>query len=184
VFDVDRFVEGCVAALREAQPVLATKELLLQAIARPTEIDAALGVPAMGGMRTLHRSPEVTVLQFVWPPGVKLFPHDHRMWAAIGIYGGGEDNTFFRRTPDGVEASGGKELRSGDVALLGDDVIHGVANPSRDYTAAIHVYGGDYFGTARSQWDPVTLREEPFDVEAVRRLLKEADDAARQGLAP
>jgi predicted metal-dependent enzyme (double-stranded beta helix superfamily) len=180
MFEVDAFVDRCDAARRESQPALATKEVLLQAIERPPEIDAALGVPTVGGMRCLHRSAELTVLQFVWPPGVTLFPHDHRMWAAIGIYGGGEDNTFFRRTPDGIEASGGKQLRAGDVALLGEDVIHGVANPSRDYTAAIHVYGGDYFGTDRSQWDPTTRREEPFDVEAVRRLLKAADEAARR----
>ncbi len=99
-------------------------------------------------MRSLYRSSALTVLRFVWPPAVELFPHDHRMWAAIGIYGGGEDNTFFRRVPEGLVVSGGKQLRAGDVALLGADVIHAVANPSRAYTAAIHVYGGDYFGTA------------------------------------
>jgi predicted metal-dependent enzyme (double-stranded beta helix superfamily) len=29
-------------------------------------------------------------------PGMTLGPHDHCMWAAIGVYTGGEDNTFFR----------------------------------------------------------------------------------------
>jgi len=135
-------------------------------------------------MRSLYRSSTLTVLQFVWPPGVKLFPHDHRMWAAIGIYGGGEDNTFFRRAPEGLVASGGKQLRAGDVTLLGDDVIHAVANPSRAYTAAIHVYGGDYFGTHRSQWDPTTLREEPFDADAVRRVLGDADRGAHHETRP
>ena len=27
-----------------------------------------------------------------------LFPHDHAMWAVIGIYGGREDNIFWKRT--------------------------------------------------------------------------------------
>jgi predicted metal-dependent enzyme (double-stranded beta helix superfamily) len=125
----------------------------------------------------------MTVLQFVWPPGVKLFPHDHRMWAANGIYGGGEDNTFYRRTDQGLQAVGGKQLSAGDVALLGDDAIHAVANPHGAYTAAIHVYGGDYFATPRSQWDPTTLSEQPFDVEAVRRVLEEADRQARRMLS-
>lgn len=98
------------------------------------------------------------------------------MWAAIGIYGGNEDNSFFRRTPDGIEASGGKRLATGDVALLGDDVIHGVANPTDRYTAAIHVYGGDFFAQQRSQWNPATLQEEPFDLEAVQQLLRDADE--------
>jgi predicted metal-dependent enzyme (double-stranded beta helix superfamily) len=179
VFDVDQFAEDCRAALAESRPALAVKELVLRAVSAPTEIDDALGTANAGGLRTLHRSPELTVLQFVWPPGVVLFPHDHRMWAANGIYGGSEDNTFFRRTPDGIQASGGKQINAGDVALLGDDVIHSVENPHPSYTAAIHVYGGDFFGTPRSQWAPPTMKEEPFDVEAVRRVLDDADERAR-----
>jgi predicted metal-dependent enzyme (double-stranded beta helix superfamily) len=177
-FDVDTFVADCEAALRESQPALAVKEVLARAVANPSDIDRALGDAAKWEMRSLYRSSALTVLQFVWPPTVELFPHDHRMWAAIGVYGGGEDNTFFRRVPEGLAVSGGKQLRAGDVTLFGDDVIHAVANPSRAYTAAIHVYGGDYFGTHRSQWDPTSLREEPFDAEAVRRVLDDADRGA------
>jgi len=184
MFDVDTFVADCEAALPESQPVLAIKEVLGRAVAQPAKIDAVLGAVSKGGMRCLYRSSALTVLQFIWPPGVRLFPHDHRMWAGIGIYGGSEDNTFFRRTPDGIEVSGGKQLQTGDVALLGDDVIHGVANPSRVYTAAIHIYGGDYFGRARSQWDPVTLREQPFDANAVQQLLDDADRAAHHDARP
>jgi predicted metal-dependent enzyme (double-stranded beta helix superfamily) len=180
MFEVDAFVTECEAALPDPQPALAIKELLLRAVTRPNEIDAALGPVTKGGMRTLYRSSALTVLQFIWPPAVRLFPHDHRMWAGIGIYGGREDNTFFRRTPGDIEVSGGKQLQAGDVTLLGEDVIHSVANPSRSYTAAIHVYGGDYFGKKRSQWDLDTLEERPFDAEAVRRLLNEADHAAKQ----
>jgi predicted metal-dependent enzyme (double-stranded beta helix superfamily) len=180
MFDIEAFVADCRSALGEATPALAIKELVDRAVAEPDEIDAALGAPAKGGLRTLHRSNDLTVLQFVWPPGVVLFPHDHRMWAANGIYGGGEENTFYRRTPDGIRVTGGKQLAAGDVALLGDDAIHAVANPHRSYTAAIHVYGGDYFATPRSQWDPTSLREQPFDVEAVRRVLAETDERARE----
>ncbi len=180
MFDVEAFIAECEAALSESQPALAIKELVERAVAQPVGIDAALGTANQGGFHCLHRSPVLTVLQFVWPPGVKLFPHDHRMWAANGIYGGSEDNTFFRQTPGGIQTSGGKQVKAGEVALLGDDVIHSVANPGRSYTAAIHVYGGDFFGTPRSQWDPDTLQEQPFDVEAVRRVLTEADRRAHQ----
>jgi predicted metal-dependent enzyme (double-stranded beta helix superfamily) len=179
MFEVDTFVAECQAALPEHQTALAIKELLVRAVAQPSEIDSALGAVTKGGFSCLHRSSALTVLQFIWPPGVRLFPHDHRMWAAIGIYGGGEDNTFFRRTQNGIEVAGGKHLQVGNVALLGEDVIHAVANPSRTYTAAIHVYGGDYFGSQRSQWDPATLREQPFDAEAVRLLLEDADHEAQ-----
>ncbi len=54
-----------------------------------------------------------------------------------------------------------------------------MTNPGDRYTAAIHVYGGDYFGVPRSQWDPTTLKEEPFDVDKVRAELDTADRRAR-----
>ena len=179
MFDVDEFVTGCRAALVERQAPLAAKEVLERALARPSEIEAALGAPARGGIVTLHRSEELTVLQVVWPPRVALYPHEHRMWAANGIYGGREDNTFYRRIPQGIVASGGKELDTGQSVLLGSDAIHSVVNPRASYTAAIHLYGGDYFATPRSQWDPDTLAEQPFDVEHLKRVLAEADEAAR-----
>ena len=179
MFDVDTFVTDCRSALRETTPAIAVKELLERTISRPGDIDDALTPPARGGFRTLHRSAELTVLQFIWPPHVVLFPHDHRMWAANGIYAGGEDNTFYRRAEVGIRVSGGRRLDGGDVALLGEDAIHAVSNPYRGYTAAIHVYGGDYFATARSQWDPASLEEQPFNVEDVRRTLDEADARAR-----
>jgi predicted metal-dependent enzyme (double-stranded beta helix superfamily) len=32
-----------------------------------------------------------------------LLPHNHRMWAVIGIYTGGENHIFWRGLPDGSE---------------------------------------------------------------------------------
>ena len=33
--------------------------------------------------------------------GMALNPHEHRMWAVIGMYGGQEDNAFYRRAAGG-----------------------------------------------------------------------------------
>ena len=63
--------------------------------------------------------------------------------------------------------SGGRELHAGEVLLLGDDAIHEVSNPGTGFTGAIHVYGGDLINTPRSQWDPETLDEAPYDFAAV-----------------
>jgi hypothetical protein len=41
--------------------------------------------------------------------------------------------------------------------------------------AAIHVYGGDFFGTPRSEWDPITLTEQPYDVAATLRIFEESN---------
>jgi hypothetical protein len=32
----------------------------------------------------------------------------------------------------------------------------------------LHAYGGDLFAVVRSNWDPVTLKEKPFDWQQVR----------------
>jgi predicted metal-dependent enzyme (double-stranded beta helix superfamily) len=55
-------------------------------------------------------------------------------------------------------------------------VIHSVANPLRRFTGAIHVYGGDFFATPRSEWDPETRVERPYDVERARATFREANE--------
>ena len=87
------------------------------------------------------------------------------MWAAIGIYTGGEDNEFFRPAGGWRPAAAGS-ARRGDTVLLGGDVIHAVTNPTREHAGAIHIYGGDLFGAVRSEWDPETFAEQRYDVAA------------------
>jgi predicted metal-dependent enzyme (double-stranded beta helix superfamily) len=108
-----------------------------------------------------------------------LPPHDHRMWAAIGVYGGEEQNVFYRRDADaGLTQSGGKQLEARDVVLLGDATIHSVANPrSHEFTGAIHIYNGDFFTQPRSQWDPETLVESPHDMANTNALFEAANAA-------
>jgi uncharacterized glyoxalase superfamily protein PhnB len=108
-----------------------------------------------------------------------LLPHNHGMWAVIGVYAGREDNIFWRRRiNDGrgeVEAAGARSLGPGEVQPLGRDVIHSVTNPTSSFTGAIHLYGGDFFSTARSEWDPEALRERPYDVERNLGLFEESN---------
>ena len=106
------------------------------------------------------------MLKVVWTPGMTFRPHNHAMWAAIGIYTGGEDNEFFRREGGGLTPSGGRSLHVGDTVLLGGDVIHAVTNPTKEHAGAIHIYGGDLFGAVRSEWDPETFEEQQYDVPA------------------
>jgi predicted metal-dependent enzyme (double-stranded beta helix superfamily) len=186
MFEIERFVDGCRTALSEPAAELAVRELLARATAEPAEVEAALGTPSHGGITTLHHSPDLTVLNVVWAPGMAIYPHDHRMWAVIALYGGREDNTFFRRTPGGLAVAGGKQLETSDAVTLGRHVIHAVANPLRRFTGAIHVYGGDFFATPRSEWDPETRQERPFDVERARATFRDANErwereAARSG---
>jgi predicted metal-dependent enzyme (double-stranded beta helix superfamily) len=98
------------------------------------------------------------------------------MWAVIGIYGGREQNIFYRRAGKSLTRHGTKELNTKDVIPLGKAIIHSVTNPLDQITAALHVYGGDFFATPRSEWDPRTFEESPYDVEATMRAFEEANE--------
>jgi predicted metal-dependent enzyme (double-stranded beta helix superfamily) len=176
MLDIDQFVANCRSALSQSTPELAVKEILERAVASPSGVEAALGTPREGKIGILHHDRDLTIVNIVWTPGIAIYPHDHRMWAVIGLYGGREDNTFYRRSPEGLQAVGGKQLETGSVTVLGQSVIHAVANPLRVFAGAIHVYGGDFFGTPRSEWDQETLQEQPFDIGRARKVLADANE--------
>lgn len=178
-FDLDRFIEDCRAALREDPPQKAVREVMARALSDPAAMRDALGAPARAQIQKLHQSPELSIINVVWAPGFTVMPHDHRMWAIIGIYEGREDNIFWRRIREEaggkVEAAGAQALATGQCATLGPDIVHSVTNPIPRFTGAIHVYGGDFFNAPRSEWDPETLLEQPYNVERTLRMFEDAN---------
>jgi predicted metal-dependent enzyme (double-stranded beta helix superfamily) len=183
MFDKDQLVADCQAALQEKDARLAVRDIVARAVSTPAEVFRALGEPREAGILTIHRSPDLTVLSIAWGPQMRFRPHDHRMWAVIGIYAGREDNVFFQRSAAGLTRHGTRELHVGDVAPLGEAAIHAVNNPLDQLTVALHVYGGDFFAAPRSEWDPRTFAEKPYDVEATMRAFREANQALRAGQA-
>lgn len=183
MFDKERFIEDCANAVADGQGAI--RELVAKAVSDRAGLMAALGAPEHAGIVPLHRSPGLTVINFVWAPYMSLMPHNHQMFSVVGIYAGREDNIFWRRTEGAIEAAGARSLGAGEVATLGRDIIHSVLNPIGKMTCAIHVYGGDFFAPPdpRSAWDHETLSEQPWDVDEVKRLFREAEarfDAVRQ----
>jgi predicted metal-dependent enzyme (double-stranded beta helix superfamily) len=181
VFDLDRFIEECRVARAADADAKGVRDIVQRAISEPASIMRALGEPRRAEFRAVHRSADLTVLHLVWGPRMMIPPHNHLMWAVIGIYSGREDNTYWRRVRGAshghIEAAGAKSLATGDLATLGRDVIHSVVNPIPRLTAAIHVYGGDFFATERSEWDPESLAEGRYDAERTRRLFAESNAA-------
>jgi len=174
MFSVDDLINDSQACLTESSPTGAIRELLDRLCSRPEELAAALP-PDRSEVDVLHSSPDLTILKVVWGPGMVFRPHNHLMWAAIGIYTGGEDNTFYRRDAGGLTESGGRSLRPKDVCLLGDSTIHAVANPTRQHAGAIHIYGGDLIGTPRSEWTTDTFEERPYDVDLMHATFAAAN---------
>ncbi len=181
-FDKDEFVTECLAAVRSGgRAKAAVKEIVDRTVSNPSAIEAEVEDRTVSPMMTIwHRSDELTALHIVWPPGVDLFAHDHNMWAVIGIYGGREDNQFYRRLEDGrIEPHTGKTITQRDVVMLGSDVVHSVANPTREWTAAIHVYGGEFFTTPRTMWSKDTYDPMPLDIDFIKQTLEAAAASAR-----
>ena len=188
MFQKDKFVESCVAAVGEGQKAI--RDVVLEAVSDPAGVIAELGQPTQAGVYPMHQSEDLTVINFVWAPYMTLLPHNHNMFAVIGLYGGREDNMFWRRIEHenggaALEAAGAESMGAGQAATLGPDIIHSVANPIAKLTSAIHVYGGDFFNPPkpRSQWDHESLVEEPWDMAHTREVFREADLRFNAGVA-
>jgi hypothetical protein len=157
-FDVDELVAACVACRDEPDPHRAVRDVLARTVSEPGVVAERLP-PERAGITLLYNAPDLTV---------------------INVYSGAEDNAFFRRDRQrgtGLLDSGGRQLDTGDVLMLGADVIHSVSNPRSVPTGAIHVYGGDFVRQPRSQWRPPDYAEAEYDGEQVRVVFDDANAA-------
>jgi predicted metal-dependent enzyme (double-stranded beta helix superfamily) len=179
MFDLDWFKSECCAAATGGAAQQAIREIFARAVESPGAVLKALGEPRRAEVQTLHRSADLTILNVIWGPRMTVMPHNHNMWAIIGIYTGREDNILWRRVvdepSDRIEVAGAKALSERDILPLGRDIIHSVTNPIGRLTGAIHMYGGDFFGVPRSEWDPERLVEQPGDVQRTLQLFEESN---------
>jgi len=176
---LERFIQDCRAAHAADPSHKGVREVVARAVAEPGAVLKWLGEPKRGEVQKLYHSPGLTILNVVWAPYMTIYPHNHRMWAVIGVYTGREDNIFWRRIGRKVEAAGAQALCERDAVPLGPDIIHSVTNPIPRLTGAIHVYGGDFFGAERSEWDPETLAEGRYDAQKTMRAFEEANARVR-----
>ena len=167
MFDLEQFAADCRAALAADPSHRLVREVVRRAVSDPSAVLKGIGAPT-----------DLTILNVIWGPMMTIMPHNHQMWAVIGIYTGREDNVFWRRLPDGngkVEAAGARALCVGDAEPLGHNIIHSVTNPIPRLTGAIHVYGGDFFAAERSEWDPESLQEGRYDIAKNMKLFEDAN---------
>lgn len=175
MFELEQFYADCRDALSQDRGGLAVREIVARAVSEPGQVVKALGEPSRAGIHRLFHSDDLTIVNVIWGPMMTIYPHNHNMWAVIGIYSGREDNVFWKRLPEKgerVEAAGAKSICEKDAVPLGRNIIHSVTNPIPRYTGAIHVYGGDFFNASRSEWDPESLIECPYNVERAKKLFE------------
>ena len=175
MLDVSRLIEECKDAISGADAHDTVRESVERFISDPKAVLKELGEPNRAGVETIYHGDDLTILNVMWGPRMTIHPHNHLMWAVIGVYEGQEDNTFYKRVDSGIEIASQQILVAKNSAPLGEPVIHSVTNPLDTITAAIHVYGGDFFDMPRSEWNPDTLQEHPYDVEHTRRVFEDSN---------
>jgi predicted metal-dependent enzyme (double-stranded beta helix superfamily) len=183
MFDLENFITECDARIGKTNNHKAVIDILSKAVEDPVGIFNRLGEPTKGGIQKLYQSDKFSILNVIWTPNMTIMPHNHNMWAAIGVYSGREDNIFWRRLDNKehgkIEAAGAKSLQKFDTVPLGSDIIHSVINPTNKFTCALHVYGGDFFDTPKSEWEPETLVESEYKVEHSHKIFDEANKRAQ-----
>ena len=120
MFDTDKFIEDCKRAYAEDESHKAVREVVVEAVSDPVAIVNALGEPTEAGFSPLYHSDDLTILNFAWAPLMTMMPHNHNMWAVIGLYRGQEDNTFYTRNKEGAGLirTRGQELHTHDAIAL------------------------------------------------------------------
>jgi len=164
---IDEFVTQCSIAVKEDRGPGAAKEVVERAV-RDRQLLQEL--PLEANVKVLHNAENLTILHVVMaerPVGAgRPIPHNHLMWALIGVTHGSEENEFFRRCDRSIEPSGrGRVIGEGEVLMMGDDTIHSVKNPSSErLSSALHVYGGNLIAAEKTMWCDPSGNGEPFDL--------------------
>ena len=180
MFNKEMFVEQCKKLATQDDCHKRIKSLLEDALKDSDSVMAALGEPTTAGFEVLYASDNLSIINFVWAPGMKLHAHNHNLWAVIGIYIGTEENTFYVRRDDAIVEQNTKDITTGDVMMLGREIIHSVKNASKKFTGGIHIYGGDFINVERSQWDEGSFKESRYDMEQTRQIFADANKKIAQ----
>lgn len=166
-----KIIDDCRRALDTPAPQGSVEAVLLAAVSDPEIVHAVSrrsGLASLEDM-AIYRGEELTMLAATLPPGFYAGPHNHNLWSVVGVCAGQEDNEFFERDGSGLRRTGSVSISGPGVLPNGAEVIHAIRNPLDTPLLALHAYAGDLFATPRSNWDPETHEEIPFDWEKVAR---------------
>ncbi|MGH8777365.1 MAG: hypothetical protein ACRDWI_20260 [Jiangellaceae bacterium] len=167
--DLHELIEACHEAAAGEDPALEVADLL-GGFLRQRDLSTLVGTGDRSIFEAVHRSDDLLLLHAVIPPiPAPVDPHNHRMWAVVGVYQGQEDTQLFTRTDDDtLEPTERFSVAPGDVRALDVSAIHSIQPGRGEYLGALHIYGGDLLATPRSSWRGGI--ERPYDETAVLRL--------------
>ena len=184
-FDTGQFVKECRDAASASDPVTATRAVVREAVRALASGIATLpplgsihaqrsGELLLGRDRILFEDEAATVTVVETEPGHLQPPHDHAMCAVIGVFEGGEQNRFFRRTGGRARLATRRVVRAAEVIALRERTVHAISAESGETCRALHVYLGPLSTRPRSLFHPESGVEEPFDFDSYLHYVRTA----------
>ena len=172
---LETLISDCQSAAAQPDAQTAMEPIIAAAVEDPAIAEAVSAFDSFQSLEdlALHRSARLTLLAGVLPPGFRANPHNHNIWSVVGVCSGQEDNEFYERDGDGLKQVGRASVVAPGVLPNDPEVIHAISNPLDEPLLVLHAYGGDLFATPRSNWDPETHKEIPFDWEKVKASTEE-----------
>ena len=108
----------------------------------------------------------LALFTLVLPPGAATPVHDHLAWGLVGLHGGRQRETFYRRADDGAELTRlrEEELCRGDYYRLvpPENDIHAVETVSDEPSVSVHLLGADVGCIERHAYDTAENAVDPF----------------------
>lgn len=158
----------------------AMRRLIAEAPQLAQELRGDIAASDTKGIAVYAQGPELTIYAVEGTGGLRSAPHDHATTAVVGLIEGSEGYRTWRR--EGAHLAEGPRVRvsAGQVAVMGEETVHSMWCEPGESGLSLHAYGNSHFDVIeRRQWDPHTLREEPFDVGLQRAWIRELTKAAR-----
>ena len=119
----------------------------------------------------LYREGEKLALStLVLPQGASTPVHDHLAWGLVGLHGGTQRETFYRRvegegeTEATLETVRDEEMSRGDYYRLvpPENDIHAVETTSAEPSVSVHLLGADVGCIERHAYDTAENAQSPF----------------------
>ena len=84
----EQLIEACQAVVDGGGEAKEMREVVERFVSDPVQAVKAIGEPERGGVQKIHVADDLTIINVIWAPRMTLRPHNHNMWAVIGVYGG------------------------------------------------------------------------------------------------
>lgn len=168
---LDSFTVDARTATGMDRPLEAVIDLMARTLADP----AAIPVPDLPENETmLFEDETVSIWHERFLPAEVLPPHDHGMFAVLGVYRGAESNRLYRPGGGALRPAGELILRAGEFHVFGPGDVHAVTALGGAPSLGLHVYLGPLTRVARSLYDWETGEARAMDGAAFAAMTRPA----------